>query len=60
MALENQLSDKSLPQGAFAAPVAGFLYFAAEPLKKSKGDYDLQHLTDNTGKVDLLVPTKAK
>lgn len=58
--LEDQLADKSLPEGAFNSPVAGYLYFAAEPLKKTKGTYDLQHLSDASGKVDLLVPTKPK
>jgi len=59
-ALENELSDKSLPQGTFTAPVAGFLYFAAEPLRKSKETYDLQHLDGSAGKVDLMVPAKQK
>jgi hypothetical protein len=59
-ALENELSDKSLPRGTFTAPVAGFLYFAAEPLKKSKGTYDLQHLDGAASKIDLIVPAKQK
>lgn len=60
VALENELADKSLPKGAFASPVAGYLYFPAEPLKKANGAYDLQHLGDDSGKVDLPVPSKRK
>jgi len=59
-ALENQLADKSLPQGSFTVPVAGFLYFPADLLKKAKGDYDLQYLNDASGKVDLVVPAKSR
>lgn len=59
-ALENQLADKLLPQGTFHAPVAGYLYFVADALKKVNGSYDLQFLGDDSGKVDLPVPNKRK
>lgn len=58
--LENQLADKALPKGSFPQPVAGFLYFPAASLKKPKGDYHLQYLSDASGRVDLVIPAKAK
>lgn len=59
-ALEDQLADKSLAEGTFTVPVAGFVYFPLDPLKKAKGNYDLQYLTDEPGKVNLLIQTKKK
>ena len=57
--LENQLWNKSLPEGAFTAPVAGYLYFPASLLKKSKGSYLLQYQSaDSSSKIDLPVPLK--
>ena len=58
--LENQLWSKSLPEGAFTAPVAGYLYFPATLLKKkSSGGYLLQYQSaDSSSKIDLPVPLK--
>ena len=58
--LEAQLSEKALPPGTFTAPVAGFLYFAADQAKKVKGSYDLECVNDDPARVDLLIPGKVK
>jgi hypothetical protein len=59
--LESQLAGRAFPQGNFAAPVAGFLYFPARELKKkSSGDYELEYLSDGSGKVRLQVPAKTR
>lgn len=60
VSLENQLEDKSLPQGTFTAPVAGFLYFPADSFKKAKGNYQLEYLSDAAGKIDLTLSPKQK
>ena len=52
--LESQLWNRSLPEGNFTAPVAGYLYFPASLLKKkSNGVYLLQYRN-----IDLPVPAK--
>ena len=58
--LENQLWNKSLPEGTFTAPVAGYLYFPASLLKKkSNGVYLLQYQNaDSSLRMDLPVPLK--
>ncbi len=57
--LEQQLAQKALPPGNFTTPVAGFLYFPADSLKKkSNGSYELEYLSDASGKVHLVVPSK--
>ena len=59
--LESQLWNKSLPEGAFTAPVAGYLYFPSRLLKKSNGGYLLQYQSaDSSSRIDLQVPAKAK
>lgn len=58
--LEGELDSRALPQGSFTKPVAGFLYFPLKAIKKkSSGTYDLQYLSDTTGKVLLQVPVKS-
>lgn len=44
-AMELELSEKGLPEGAFSAPAAGHLYFRI-PLKK-KGRYELEYTMDS-------------
>ncbi len=58
--LENQLWNKSLPEGTFTASVAGYLYFPASLLKKkSNGSYLLQYQSaDSSVRIDLPVPSK--
>jgi hypothetical protein len=57
--LENQLWSKSLPEGAFTVPVAGYLYFPASLLKKFNGGYLLQYQSaDLSSRIDLPVPAK--
>jgi hypothetical protein len=60
--LENQLWSKSLPEGTFTAPVAGYLYFPSSLLKKkSKDGYLLQYQgSDSSSRMDLQVPAKSK
>ncbi|HZQ50966.1 MAG TPA: hypothetical protein VFB14_02155 [Bryobacteraceae bacterium] len=59
--LESQLSDKALPSGSFSAPVAGFVYFPKKEVKKkTNGAYDLEYLSDSSGRVELRVPAKGK
>ncbi len=36
--LENQLTDRSLPEGDFLVPVVGYLYFPANYVKKHSGN----------------------
>ena len=58
--LESQLGSKSLPEGTFTAPVAGYLYFPTSLLKKkSNGSYLLQYQSaDMSSRIDLPVPLK--
>jgi len=60
--LESQLWNKSLPEGAFTTPVAGYLYFPSSLLKKkANGGYLLVYQgEDSSSKLDLQVPAKAK
>jgi hypothetical protein len=60
--LENQLWNRSLPDGNFTAPVAGYLYFPASLLKKkSNGNYLLQYQSaDSSVRIDLPVPAKTR
>ncbi|MBV9033875.1 MAG: hypothetical protein JO182_05225 [Acidobacteriaceae bacterium] len=60
--LENQLWNKSLPDGTFTAPVAGYLYFPSALLKKkTNGGYLLQYQSaDLSSRMDLQVPAKTK
>jgi hypothetical protein len=60
--LTNQLWSKSLPEGNFTAPVAGYLYFPASLLKKKfNGSYLLQYQSaDSSSRMDLPVPLKTK
>ncbi len=60
MILERQLTDKALPAGNFAAPVAGFLYFQTNSLKKSNGKYELEYLGGAFGDTRLEVPAKTR
>lgn len=58
-AIEMELTYKSLPNGAAAAPVAGYLYFPAPSKKKSSGVYELDY--EGAGKmVRLYVPPPPK
>jgi hypothetical protein len=54
--LEDQLTAKGLPRGHFTAPVAGYLFFPAGPLKRAKGVYQLECLGDDSRKITLQVP----
>jgi hypothetical protein len=57
--LESQLSGKALPQGSFTAPIAGFLYFPLKAVKKkSSGTYEMDCLSNASGKVQLQVPVR--
>ena len=58
--LEQQLAEKALPGGSFSVPVAGFLYFPANSLKKSSGSYELEYLGDASGKMTLRLPAKER
>jgi hypothetical protein len=60
--LEGQLWNKSLPEGTFTLPVAGYLYFPSSLLKKkSNGGYLLQYQSaDLSSRMDLQVPVKNK
>jgi hypothetical protein len=60
--LEGQLWNKSLPEGTFTAPVAGYLYFPSSLLKKkSNGGYLLQYQNaDLSSRMDLQVPVENK
>jgi hypothetical protein len=60
--LESQLWNRSLPEGNFTAPVAGYLYFPASLLKKKfNGSYLLQYQSaDSSVKIDLPVPAKTR
>lgn len=59
--LESQLADKALPEGSFSKPVAGFVYFPAKEIrKKANGRYDLEYLSDSSGKVQLQVSAKSR
>ncbi len=60
MLLEQQLGERALPPGPVNAPVAGYLYFPLNSLKKSNGSYALQYLADGSGKVQLQVPLKSR
>jgi hypothetical protein len=55
--LENQLWDKTLPEGHFDRPVAGYMYFPASLLKKkSSGIYELEYAGQQ--KIELKLPAK--
>jgi hypothetical protein len=56
--LEQQLAAKALPSGNFTGPVAGFLYFPAKALKKAREKYELEYLSDSSGRVKLSLATK--
>ncbi len=60
--LESQLWNRSLPEGTFMAPVAGYLYFPSSLLKnKSGGGYVLAYRgADSSFKLNLPVPRKTK
>jgi hypothetical protein len=60
--LEGQLWNKSLPDGTFTAPVAGYLYFPSALLKKkTNGGYVLQYQSaDSPSRIELQVPAKSK
>jgi hypothetical protein len=58
MTLQQQLAQRSLPNGSFNAPVAGFLYFPAQELKKKNGGYELDYLAGGQGTVRLDIPLK--
>jgi hypothetical protein len=55
--LESQLLARSLPEGQFPAPVAGYLYFPASYLKKHGGSgFELEYQTPSGAKVVLVLP----
>jgi len=55
--LENQLTDRSLPEGDFLVPVVGYLYFPANYVKKHSGNiYELEYTTAGGSKVLMAVP----
>jgi hypothetical protein len=69
--LENQLWDKSLPEGQIRQPTAGYLYFPAALLKKKTGAaYELEYLgaehepqltgVPSNGKIQLQIPAKSR
>ena len=67
--LENQLWDKSLPEGDIQHPTAGYLYFPASLLKKKSDNvYQLQYLgpqdqpqlANAPAQVQLSVPAKTR
>jgi len=59
MTLEQQLAQRAFPSGTFNAPVAGFLYFPSKEMKKKNGVYELEYLSDPSGKIRLQVPVKS-
>jgi hypothetical protein len=58
MTLQQQLASRALPDGSFASPVAGFLYFPAKEIKKKDGVYELDYLAGGNGTIRLFVPAK--
>jgi hypothetical protein len=53
--METELGDKTLPEGATAKPVAGYLYFPRPAGKLKDGPFELQHSSDD-GTVKVLLP----
>ena len=53
---EEQLWHRSLPEGAVTKPVAGYLYFPIELLKKEKGFYLLEVRGEGQDRWELRVP----
>jgi hypothetical protein len=59
MTLEQQLAQRAFPSGTFSAPVAGFLYFPSKEMKRKNGVYELEYLSDASGKIRLQIPVKS-
>ena len=58
-AVERQLADRSLPEGRFDHPIAGYLYFPSALLrKKSKGAYELRYEAGAADSVELMIPAR--
>ena len=53
--MELELSEKGLPEGATAAPVAGYLYFPVPSHKKKNHGHQLDY-TENGNKMTLQLP----
>jgi hypothetical protein len=51
--METELSEKGLPEGSSAAPVAGYVYFPC-PSPKKKANYQLSYVLNGTKVVLLL------
>ena len=61
-AMEAELSEKGLPSGEFAKPVAGYLYFPLKPRKPAEAKLSLEQLPDGAAKawprLPLALPAK--
>ncbi len=53
--MQAELTEKGLPEGKTAAPVAGYIYFSLPPQKDKKTAYQLEY-TLNGNKLVLLLP----
>src|SRR5437660_988473 len=57
--MEQELSDKALPEGAASRPVAGYLYFPM-PAHKKASDVTALEYNGSAGKVHVNIPAPSK
>jgi hypothetical protein len=54
--MEAELSEKGLPSGGFATPVAGYLYFPLKPRKPAEAKLSLEQWPDGAAKAWPRLP----